>query len=192
MKLHKTVSLTREKWLNLYRAEYSHNGHRGQWVYASRKKQTSKGAAGPEAVIIVPVLKEKGLANRLVVIKEFRVPVGGYTYGFPAGLVDEGESVESAVRREMIEETGLHISRIRKVTSPLHSSMGLTDEAVALVYADVKKVKGSVAANEATEDIEVVLLDFAGVCALCDNPGLPIDAKLWATLHMFQRLGKIS
>jgi ADP-ribose diphosphatase len=28
-----------------------------------------------------------------VVIKEFRVPVGGYMYGFPAGLLDPGEDI---------------------------------------------------------------------------------------------------
>jgi len=43
----------------------------------------------------------------------------------------------------------------------------------------------------ASEDIEVMFLDFEEVCQICDKPALPIDAKMWATLHMFQRLGKI-
>jgi hypothetical protein len=44
---------------------------------------------------------------------------------------------------------------------------------------------------EPGEDIEVLLLDFDAACEMCDNHDLPIDAKMWATLHMFQRLGKI-
>jgi hypothetical protein len=67
--------------------------------------------------------------------------------------------------------------------------MGLTDEAIAMAYVDVSANQG--AKPEPSEDIEVLLLDFEDVCKLCDDHDLPIDAKMWATLHMFQRLGKI-
>lgn len=189
MKIHKVCKLTKQKWLNLYVAQYSHNNYDGQWVFASRKNQPSTPNATPEAVIIVPVLKQKGKPNRLVVIKEFRVPIGCYTYGFPAGLIDEGETVETTVKREMIEETGFEVSKILKVTKPLHSSMGLTDEAIVMAYVNVKLNQS--AKPELSEDIEVLLLDFAAVCKLCDEPDLPIDAKMWATLYMYQQLGKI-
>jgi len=67
--------------------------------------------------------------------------------------------------------------------------MGLTDEAITMAYVDVRANQG--AKPEPGEDIEVLLLDFDAACELCDNHDLPIDAKMWATLHMFQRLGKI-
>ncbi len=189
MKINKVHKLTDQKWLNLFVAEYTHEQHQGKWIYASRKlKQYSKDDAS-EAVIIVPVLKQKDQPNRLVVIKEFRVPLGCYTYGFPAGLVDPGETIESTIMREMIEETGYEVSKINKVTKPLHSSMGLTDESITMAYVDVRANQG--AKPEPGEDIEVLLLDFDAACELCDNHDLPIDAKMWATLHMFQRLGKI-
>jgi hypothetical protein len=89
----------------------------------------------------------------------------------------------------MIEETGYEVSKINKVTKPLHSSMGLTDEAITMAYVDVRASQG--AKPEPGEDIEVLLLDFKAVCEMCDNHDLPIDAKMWATLYMFQRLGKI-
>ena len=181
MKINKIRKLTKQKWLNLFVAEYTHDHHQGKWIYASRKlKQYSKDDAS-EAVIIVPVLKQKGKPNRLIAIKEFRVPLGCYTYGFPAGLVDPGETVESTIMREMIEETGYEVSKINKVTTPLHSSM--------MAYVDVRASQG--AKPEPGEDIEVLLLNFKAVCEMCDNHDLPIDAKMWATLHMFQRLGKI-
>ncbi len=189
MKINKVRRLTKQKWLNLFVAEYSHNQHQGKWVFASRKSKVFSGDDVPEAVIIVPVLKEKGRPNRLVAIKEYRVPLGCYTYGFPAGLVDLGETIESTIRREMFEETGYQISSINRITKPIHSSMGLTDEAIAMAYVDVNANQG--AKPEPSEDIEVLLLDFEDVCKLCDDHDLPIDAKMWATLHMFQRLGKI-
>ncbi len=189
MKVNKIRKLTKQKWLNLYVAKYSHNNHDGQWIFASRKNQPAIPNTNPEAVIIVPVLKQKGKPNKLIVIKEFRVPVGCYTYGFPAGLIDQGETVETTIKREMIEETGFEVSKIRKVTMPLYSSMGLTDEAIVMAYVDVKFNQG--AKPEPSEDIEVLFLDFAEVCKLCDKPDLPIDAKMWATLYMYQQLGEI-
>ena len=189
MKIEKVKKITSQKWLNLYRADYSHEGHKGQWIFASRKEDPYLEKDLIEAVIIVPILKQKGKPNKLVAIREFRVPVGGYTYGFPAGLVEKGESVRSAVEREMLEETGCEVTKIHRITRPLHSSMGLTDEAIVMVYADVRQKRGAM--PEASEDIEVMFLDFEEVCQICDKPALPIDAKMWATLHMFQRLGKI-
>jgi len=60
---------------------------RGSRIFASRKEDPYLEKDLIEAVIIVPILKQKGKPNKLVAIREFRVPVGGYTYGFPAGLV---------------------------------------------------------------------------------------------------------
>ena len=38
--------------------------------------------------------------------------------------------------------------------------------------------------------LEVVLLDFAEVCRLCDDRTARIDAKAWATLYLYQQLGR--
>ena len=48
----------------------------------------------------------------MVIIREYRVPLDGYEYGFPAGLVDNGESLEQAARRELMEETGLRVGEL--------------------------------------------------------------------------------
>ncbi len=70
------------------------NGHEKTWQIASRNarpKCVSKQFDLPDAVIIVPFHVQR---NKLVIIREFRVPLGDYQYGFPAGLVDEGETVQ--------------------------------------------------------------------------------------------------
>src|SRR3954468_22276291 len=100
--------ITQEKWINLFAATYRHNEHTGQWVFASRKEKPY--APEPaDAVVIVPVLRQPGEPARLVLEKEFRVPVGDYVVGFPAGLLEPGEAVEDCVRRELLEETGLEV-----------------------------------------------------------------------------------
>src|SRR5207248_563824 len=106
MRVTHVEKLTNEKWLNLFAASYEHNGHKGRWVYASRKSGPAEGKA-VDAVVIVPVLHEAGRPPRLVMIREFRIPLNDYSLAFPAGLLEKGESVEECVRREMLEETGL-------------------------------------------------------------------------------------
>ena len=68
--------LTDEKWLNLFAATFEHKGHTGRWLFASRKAEPQKGPGPGDAVVIVPVLRNPGEPPRLVMIKEFRVPVG--------------------------------------------------------------------------------------------------------------------
>ena len=46
--------------------------------------------------------------DRLVLIRRAKEPARGY-WTFPGGAVELGESLEDAVRREVLEETGLHV-----------------------------------------------------------------------------------
>jgi ADP-ribose pyrophosphatase len=183
--------LTNEKWLNLFAASYEHNDHKGRWVYASRKSGPAEGKA-VDAVVIVPVLHEAGRPPRLVMIREFRIPLNDYSLAFPAGLLEKGESVEECVRREMLEETGLEVFRFRKVSPPLYSSTGMTDEAAVLAFVDVRATPDGKQHLEATEDLELRLLEYEEVCRLVDDPGGPIDAKAWSTLYMFQMAGRLA
>jgi ADP-ribose pyrophosphatase len=183
--------LTNEKWLNLFAATYRHDGKTGRWVFASRKPDPRADRDSCDAVLIVPILHTPGQPPRLVMIKEFRVPVGDYIYGFPAGLLEHGESIEETVRREMLEETGLEVVKIKRVSPPLYSTSGMTDETVAMAFIDVRAVPGAAQRLEGSEDIEVLLLDFAEACRLCDATDVRFDAKAWAALYLYQQLGKL-
>jgi len=186
--LHK---LTDEKWLNLFAATFEHHGHTGRWLFASRRAEPQKGPGAGDAVVIVPVLRNPGEPPRLVMIKEFRAPVGARVWGLPAGLLEQGEPVEETVRREVREETGMEVVKFKRLTQPLYSSAGMSDEAAALAFVDVRSTPESLPKLEASEDIEVVLLDYAGVCRLCDDAGARIDAKAWSALYLYQQLGQL-
>lgn len=45
--------------------------------------------------------------DRYLIEREYRVGPGGFVYGLPAGLIDDGEDIETAALRELREETGI-------------------------------------------------------------------------------------
>jgi ADP-ribose pyrophosphatase len=184
--------LTHEKWLNLFAADYRDGERRGRWVFASRKDKPYQAAVKPDAVVIVPTLIAVDQPPRLVLEKEYRVPIGGYVIGFPAGLIDEGETIEDTVRREVLEETGFEVVRFKRVTPALYSSSGLTDESAPIAFVDVRATPESKQRLDGMEEIEVLLLDYDQVCRMCDNTTDHLDAKAWTILYMYQQLGKLA
>lgn len=105
-----------------------------------------------KAVVIAAIYKEK-----MVITKEYRIPIDGYEYGLPAGLIDKGESIETAARREFKEETGLDIEIIHDISPVLYSSPGLTNESAYMVICTAK---GTISQDfiEASEDITAFLV----------------------------------
>lgn len=65
--------------------------------------------AGRTATAIIPYV-----ADKILLIKRHTVPFMGY-WVMPGGRVELGETVEQAIAREVIEETGLDITIVAKV-----------------------------------------------------------------------------
>jgi len=179
------------KWLNLYDVDFTtRDGKQGHWTFASRK--TPQPAGSPlvaDAVVIIPLLKD-GRKRKLVSIKEFRIPLGDYEYGFPAGLYDHKETAEAVAKRELKEETGLKLTKVLYVSPACVSSAGLSDESVVYVVCECTG-EVSNAGNEGSEDIAVQLLDIDGVRALRQSPN-KISAKAITFLLMFDAMNKIA
>jgi ADP-ribose pyrophosphatase len=141
-----------------------------------------------DAVVVVPFHRQ---AQKLVIIREFRIALGGFQYGFPAGLVDKGETIARAGTRELFEETGLAVTRILKQSPPIYSSSGMTDEAVSLLFVECEGTPSN-EFNEMSEEIEVILLSREAAKKLISKPGLKFDVKSWMVLSMFADYGIIS
>lgn len=180
------------RWLNLFNVDYElPSGKTGVWTFASRKQNPEVGSVPlqADAVVIIPLLKD-GRKRKLVTIKEFRIPLGDYEHGFPAGLFDKNEGPEKTAKRELKEETGLKLNKVLYVGPPTVSSAGLSDESVVYVVCECSGTV-STDGNEGTEDITVNVLDLDGVRNL-RNSSEKISAKALPFLLMFDGMNKIA
>ena len=72
---------------------------------------------------VVPVT-ERG---DVVLVRQWRQPVGGFTLELPGGGVEGGEDPWEAIRRELLEETGYHAEDLSHLVS-VHTSPGRSTE----------------------------------------------------------------
>ena len=176
---------TAGRWLNLFDVNYvARTGEEKCWQMVTRQKEP-KCVSGdyrlPDAVVIVPFHVEE---YKMVVLREYRVPLNGYEYGFPAGLIDQDESIEQATRRELMEETGLTVRQFIKISPPIYSSAGMTDESVSMVYVDCEGAPSN-RENTASELIEILLVSPAEAQELLKDTTLKFDAKAWLVISRF-------
>lgn len=157
MKLKKIDKITDFKYLNLYKLELENkNGKQKDYFVASRRDKDSltcviKEHNKADGVMIIPITKE----DEFVIIRQYRPAIDGFIYEFPAGLVDGGETVEEASKRELFEETGLNCLSFEYLIKPSYTSVGMSDETVAIVKM---LVEGTPTSDNSEEDEEIEIL----------------------------------
>jgi ADP-ribose pyrophosphatase len=182
--------LTDCRWINLFEVFYTHKTPKERsWLMCSRKAHPITDAAKADAVMIIAIVKTEH-GGKLVVTKEFRVPLWDYEYALPAGLIDDGEDITETITRELKEETGLDVVKIQHISKPVYSSAGMTDESNHMVIVEAA---GTVSNHfqHPDEDIEVFLMDVEEIKKLLIS-NKKIAAKAWGIFYHFAQTGKIS
>ena len=72
--------------------------------------------------------------NRILLVRQYRLPAKSYLWELPAGRLDEGETVLQAAKRELREETGLKARKWTKLVS-FYASPGYVDEKMTIYLA---------------------------------------------------------
>ncbi len=180
--------LTNEKFVNLYSLAHVTPTRSSSWIFASRKSPELAGTVSADGVVIAAVV-HRPEGTRLLVTREFRLPIGRHELSLPAGLIDAGESIATAATRELHEETGLTLTKIFHVSPPVASSAGLSDECVCLLYGEAA---GTLARDFQTEheDIESRFLSLDDIQAILRAPGTDvISSRLYPMLVGFAAAG---
>ena len=146
---------------------------RGRWEYVRRH-----GATAVVCMIAVTPARE------LVLVQQYRPALGRDCLELPAGLVgdeDQAEALETAARRELLEETGFEAGRWRYLFDAV-SSAGMTDEAPAFFLAgDLRRVAPG--GGDDSENITVHLVPLDGLAPWLEakaQAGLGVDVKVYA------------
>jgi ADP-ribose pyrophosphatase len=142
------------------------------------------------AAIQYGVLESRGFAavvpvtdgGNVVLVRQWRQPLGSFTLELPSGGVDEGEAPGEAAERELFEETGFRAGELERLVS-VHTSTGRTTEVCHLFRCRaVSDPEGP--RPEPTESIRVVELPLEEALGRVSGGGITDAATvlglLWA------------
>ena len=144
---------------------------RGKWEYVSRSR-------GIRAAVILAIDEE----DQVLLVEQFRVPLGRICIELPAGLIGDGDEDEAdavAAARELEEETGYRAARM-EVLGEFWSSPGMVTESYSLLRAHGLTQVGPGGGTD-SENItvhRVALSDIGQAVADWRAKGYAIDTKL--------------
>lgn len=153
---------TDNRFLNMYEFESERRNKSHFSYYVASRAETEN-----ELKVNQRLVKADGVAiyglfhdteDKVALVKQYRYTIGDYVYEFPAGLVEKGEDVYCAAKREIYEETGLSLEPLKNTgySKPLFTTVGMTDEACTTVFGFLTGMPTN-CHQEASEDIQVVL-----------------------------------
>ena len=163
------------------RGEHLQLMKRGTWEYAQRNQASA-------AVGIIAVTDEQ----KVLLVEQFRPPVGARVIELPAGLVgdlpgEEAEHLLDAAKRELKEETGYDAATFEIVaTGP--SSAGMTSEVVTLLRAGgLRQVSTELGAGGEELTLHAVPLQQLDAWLVTQQrQGLLVDLKVYTIRTLIQ------
>lgn len=170
------------KWVKFEKTTYMDpTGKTRTWETV---KLTTRKGKSADAVSVIPVLQRTLHHECIVLVKQFRPPMGGYCLEFPAGLIEDGESPEAAALRELEEETG-YKGDIAECSPAVCMDPGLSNCTTHVVTVTINgDDAGNVRPKPKPEFVEVISLPKNDLLTRLDALGaedrLTVDARVYA------------
>ena len=170
-----TETIAKGKFLELQRISFTNDdGKELQWEACQRVNQAN-------AVSVFAIMPK---AKTIVLVRQFRPPVGKYCIECPAGIIEEGESVLESAKRELLEETGYVVDKVVETGVAAENSSGLTGELttpiVALIDESKPRAKQHLDNSEHIEVLEVPISRLCNTLKKASANGDVVSGKLLA------------
>ena len=179
MKITQIKDLHTTKWVTLKQATaVNKNGKKFKWDFIARKNEQK----------IITIICHSSKSNRILVIKEFRIPINKYVIEFPAGLIEDGETIEQAAIKELKEETG-YTGKILRVSPFLTKSAYLTSELSAFVEMETNEDEIGLTQLEEEEEIHPIWIkpeEFENQFLQHHSDEYFIDSLVWIAFSDFK------
>lgn len=136
MELLKLEKVRDGKYLKNYELTYLNKaGKEKKFEMVSRKEISSPKELGarPSGVSIVAYHGDK-----MLLLKEFRMSINKSIFNLCAGMLEEGETLEECIERELYEETGLKVKKIISILPPSFAAVGFSDTTTYFAFAEVE------------------------------------------------------
>jgi ADP-ribose pyrophosphatase len=108
----------------------------------------------PGAAVMVPMPDPE----TVVLVRQFRYPLGRHFYEMPAGKIDPGEETLATAKRELLEECGYEAAEWRHMAT-IHPCIGYADERMELYLA--RQLRDVGRTPDEDEFLERVTMSFA-------------------------------
>lgn len=136
MKFIKLEKIKDGKYLKNYELTYLNKaGNEKRYEIVSRKELESIEDIGRRVSGISIAAINDG---RLLLLKEFRMGINKTIYNLCAGMLEDGETLEDCVSRELYEETGLRLTKIIDILPASYAAVAISDVKTHIVFAETE------------------------------------------------------
>lgn len=78
------------------------------------------------------------MGEKLLLLREFRMGVNREIFNLVAGMLEEGETIEQCIERELFEETGLKVKKIKSILPPSFAAVGISDTMTNIAFVEAE------------------------------------------------------
>lgn len=136
MQLIKMEKVKDGRYLKNYELTYLNKaGREKKYEIVSRKELNSAEDIGRKVSgLSIAAIHE----DKLLLLKEFRMGINKTIYNLCAGMLEENETIEECITRELYEETGLHVKRIIDILPASYAAVAISDTKTHIVLVEVE------------------------------------------------------
>ncbi len=139
----------------------------------------------PESVIVFAIEDN----NKVLMVSQYRHPVGQTSLELPGGFVDDGETPLEAAKREMKEETGCVFSSYSYLGN-VAANPGVLNNFTHIYFADGLLERGSQQLDR-SEEIKIETYDVSEVITILREGKMIQSMHINACFYALMHLGKL-